>query len=97
MGEHLSEQSLLNKATPLILEVFQGPDESTPQLSILERDGETSLTMPTEQVWALAVALAHIAEGVRTGSKLDPPGCSPIDLDNPPEYGDCIVTATVAG
>jgi hypothetical protein len=84
-SEHFSEQYLLNGAMPLIVEVFQGSGDEAPSLSIVEYHGEMRLTIPVAEVWPLAVVLAHIAEGVLTGSKLDPRGCGRIDLDNPPD------------
>jgi len=75
-GEHISEQFPLDRATPLVVEVFQGSDDEAPRLSILERHGQASLTLPIADVWPLVMVLAHIAEGVLVGTELDPHAAS---------------------
>ena len=91
-GEHVSEQFLLDGATPLVVELFQGRGDAIPSLSIMERDGRERVTIPLSRLRLLAAVLTHVAETVPTGDRLDPPGCGRVDLDNPPAYGDCYVT-----
>ncbi len=74
-GSHNSLQFTLDGEVPLVVEVFQQPEDASPRLSILERwEGGAVVTVSVDQGVALAAVLEHVASGVETGRPLDPPG-----------------------
>jgi hypothetical protein len=86
-GEHVSEGFTLDGDVPMVVEVFQGTGDATPQVSILQRgDISSVIALPLLAVTPLADVLQHIATGVRAGSRLDPPGTGRTVPDDPRDY-----------
>jgi hypothetical protein len=86
-GEHVSERYTLDGDVPMVVEVFQGADDTTPRLSILQRGDISSLiAIPLLSAGPLADVLQHLATSVRTGSRPDPPGTGRTLLDDPRDY-----------
>ena len=84
VGEHVSEGFTLGGDAPLVVEVFQGPGDPTPKVSILERVAQGAVVvLPMSAVGPLADLLAHIASGVEAGTPLNPPGTGRPALDDP--------------
>lgn len=84
VGEHVSEGFTLGGDAPLVVEIFQGPNDPTPRVSILEQGADGALlVLPVSSVGPLADVLRHVAAGVEGGSPLDPPGTGRPALDDP--------------